>query len=248
VPQSLAQLQLPFDLPPPPEKIGRVRQLRLSGDILNYRLVRSRRRSIGLLACAGELEVRAPRHAAIAEIEAFISEKESWIRRRLAGPRPTHFVWESGASLTWLGRKITLVQCHGEIGMWLSEGKLHFGIDDGASLRSRALEWMYAQARAFFRERVVALASPFGLLPSEVGLSNARTRWGSCGANGRLLLNWRLMLLPPRLIDYVAAHEIAHLRELNHSPRFWAIVASLYPHYRSARHELNAMGRMLPEL
>ncbi|MGB5081760.1 MAG: M48 family metallopeptidase, partial [Burkholderiales bacterium] len=86
------------------------------------------------------------------------------------------------------------------------------------------------------------------LQPSDVGLSNARSRWGSCGANGRLLLNWRLMLLPPHLIDYVAAHEIAHLKELNHSPRFWDLVASLYPDHRSARRELNALGRMLPEL
>ena len=248
VPQGLAQLQLPFDLPPPPQKIGRLRQLRLSGDVLSYRLVRARRSSIGLLACAGDLEVRAPRHAAIAEIEAFIAEKESWIRRRLAGPRRTHFVWESGASLTWLGQKVTLVRRHGESGMWLSKGELRFGIDDGASLRSRALEWMQSQARAFFRERVLALARPLGLQPSDVGLSNARTRWGSCGANGRLLLNWRLMLLPPHLIDYVAAHEIAHLKELNHSPRFWDLVASLYPEHRSARCELNALGRMLPEL
>jgi len=248
VPQALAQLQLPFDLPPQPEKTGRVRQLRLSGEVLSYRLVRSRRSSIGLVADADGLEVRAPRHAAIAEIEAFILEKGSWIRKRLAGPRRTPFVWESGASLTWLGNRITLLQRHGETGMSLVEGELRFGLADGASLRSRALDWMQAQASAFFGERVAALARPLGLHPSDIGLSDARTRWGSCGANGRLLLNWRLMLLPPHLIDYVAAHEIAHLRELNHSPHFWEIVASLFPEHREARRELNTLGRMLPEL
>jgi len=248
VPQALAQLQLPFDLPPRPEKIGRIRQLSLSGGVLSYRLVRSRRGSIGLLADAEGLEVRAPRRATIANIEAFIAEKESWIRRRLSGPNRTHFVWESGASLTWLGKKVTLVQQHGRIGIWLSDGELRFGIDDGASLRERGLEWMRAQARAFFQERVSVLARPLGLHPSDVGLSEAKTRWGSCGVNGRLLLNWRLMLLPPHLIDYVAAHEVAHLRELNHSPRFWDIVASLFPGHRSARRELNALGRTLPEL
>jgi len=248
VPQVLAQLQLPFDLAPQPEKMGRVRQFRLSGEVLSYRLIRSRRRSIGLLVDAGGLEVRAPRHAAIADIEAFIVEKGSWIRKRLTGPRRTPFVWESGARLPWLGDKITLVQRHGEIGMTLAEGELRFGLADGASLRNRALEWVHAQASAFFRERIVALAGPLGLHPTDIGLSDARTRWGSCGANGRLLLNWRLMLLPPHLIDYVAAHEIAHLRELNHSPRFWDIVASLYPGHRSARRELNALGRTLPDL
>jgi predicted metal-dependent hydrolase len=248
MPEALAQLQFPFDLPPPVEKGGRVRQVRVPGGILSYRLIRCRRGSIGLLADAGGLEVRAPRHAAIADIEAFIAEKESWIRRRLSEPRRPPFVWEAGASLTWLGRRVTLVQEHGKVGMWLSDGELRFGIADGTSLRLRALTWIRTQAMAFFRDRIAELARPLGLRPSGVGLSNARTRWGSCGANGRLLLNWRLMLLPPHVIDYVAAHEIAHLRELNHSPRFWEVVASIYPEHRSTRLELNALGRLLPEL
>lgn len=132
--------------------------------------------------------------------------------------------------------------------MWLSGDQLQFGLADGTSLRSRALDWMRAQASEFLRNRVAELARPLGLTPTGVGLSDARSRWGSCGANGRLLLNWRLMLLPPHLIDYVVVHEIAHLRELNHSPRFWEIVASLYPGHRSARSELNSLGRALPEL
>jgi len=81
-----------------------------------------------------------------------------------------------------------------------------------------------------------------------MGLSDARTRWGSCGASGRVLINWRLMLLPPHLIDYVVMHELAHLREPNHSTRFWNIVASTYPGHRAARRELNALAHMLPEL
>jgi predicted metal-dependent hydrolase len=97
-------------------------------------------------------------------------------------------------------------------------------------------------------ERVAKLAGPRGLHFSSVGLSDAQTRWGSCGSNGRILLNWRLMMLPPHLIDYVAAHELAHLRELNHSPRFWDIVALLYPDHRAARRELNSRARTLPDL
>ena len=246
--QTLAQLQLPFDFPPRSEKSGRVRQTRISGDVLSYRLIRSRRGSIGLLVDAEGVEVRAPRHAAIADIEAFIAEKESWIRRCLSGPRRRPFVWQSGACLTWLGKKVTLSQQHGENGMWLTDGELRFGIADGTSLRVRALEWMREQALAFFRGRAAELAPSLGLRPASVGISDARTRWGSCGANGRLLLNWRLMLLPPHLVDYVVAHEIAHLRELNHSRRFWDAVAAIYPNYRSARRELNALARTLPEL
>src|SRR6266852_4943701 len=112
----------------------------------------------------------------------------------------------------------------------------------------RPLDWMRARAREFFCERVAKLAGPLGLHVSSVGLSDAQTRWGSCGSNGRILLNWRLMMLAPHLIDYVAAHELAHLRELNHSPRFWDIVALLYPDHRAARGELNSRAPTLPDL
>ena len=98
------------------------------------------------------------------------------------------------------------------------------------------------------RRHATQLAGPLGLHVSSVGLSDAQTRWGSCGSNGRILLNWRLMMLAPNLIDYVAAHELAHLRELNHSPRFWDIVALLYPDHRAARRELNSRAPTLPDL
>ena len=246
--RALEQLQLPFDTPPISEKPGRVRQLQLSGGILAYRLVRARRRTVGIFVRGESLEVRAPRHAVLPDIETFIREKERWIRKRLAGPRRVPFVWQAGAKLPWLGGMLTLVLRHGESGVWASEDELRFGLADGASLRERGLEWIRGQARAFFRERVEELSRPLGLHVSGMGLSDARTRWGSCGASGRVLLNWRLMLLPPHLIDYVVMHELAHLREPNHSTRFWNIVASTYPGHRAARRELNALAHMLPEL
>ncbi len=246
--QALKQLHLPFDIPPVPEKSGRPRQVRLARGIFDYHLVRARRRSIALFVDAEGIEVRAPRHATIAEIEVFIQEKERWIGRRLAEPRRLPFVWETGARLPWLGRLVTLEEKPGESGVWLSGDRLEFGLADGAGLRERALEWMREQALAFFRERVAALSDPHGLHVSGVGLSNAQTRWGSCSVDGRVLLNWRLISMPPHIIDYVAVHELAHLRELNHSPRFWNIVATLYPDYAAARRELNALARTLPEL
>ena len=245
---ALRQLQLPFDVPLRAENAGRVRQLRLAGGILSYHLVRARRGTITLSVDGDAIEARAPRHAAIADIEAFIREKERWIRRRLAEPRRRPLVWEAGARLPWLGRTVTLALRHGEIGTWLLDDRLELGLADGASLRERALDWMRGQALEFFRDRVAKLAGPHGLRVSSVGLSDARTRWGSCGCNGRILLNWRLMMLPPPLIDYVAAHELGHLRELNHSPRFWGIVGLLYPDHLTARRELNARAPTLPDL
>ena len=239
-------MQLPFDIAPPSAKPRRLHHVLLASGILAYRLVRAKRCTLGLSVAGEGIEVRAPRRAALSDIDAFIREKERWIRKRLAGPRRVPFIWQAGARLPWLGRMLTLVLRDGET--WLSEDELRLGLADGANLRERALEWMRGEARAFFRDRVAELSRPLGLRVSGFGLSNARTRWGSCSANGRLLLNWRLMLLPPRLIDYVVAHELAHLRELSHSPRFWAVVTTLYPDYRSARRELNALAHTLPEL
>jgi predicted metal-dependent hydrolase len=246
--RALVQLRLPFEIPPAPEKAGRARQVQLAGGVLGYRLVRARRRTIGLTVEAEGVQVRAPRHAALAEIEGFIQEKEHWIRKRLAAPQRIPFVWQDGARLPWLGRTVTLTLRHGEAGAWLSEGELVFGLADGAGLRERALEWMRGTALEFFSDRVAKLSCLHGFFVSSVGLSDAQTRWGSCGSNGRILLSWRLMMLPPHLIDYVAAHELAHLRELNHSPRFWDVVALVYPDHRAARHELNARAPTLPDL
>src|SRR5258706_12316055 len=107
--QALKQVRLPFDVLPWVGKPGRVRQLHRAGGVLGYRLVRARRRSVALAIDAEGLEVRAPRWVSVAEGEAFIREKERWIRRRLAEPRRTPFVWEHGAKLPWLGRTLTLV-------------------------------------------------------------------------------------------------------------------------------------------
>jgi len=245
--EDLRQLRLPFDVLPVADKPGRVRQVQLARGLVGYRLVRARRRTLALFVDAQEIEVRAPHHASIAELEEFIRSKERWILKRLAEPRRPPFFWENGARLPWLGRQVTLALLERDAGCRLSERRLEIGLAGGGSVRERALDWMRRQALSFFRERIEALSQPLGLRVSSVGLSDARTRWGSCGAQGRVLLSWRLMLLSPHLIDYVVAHELAHLRELNHSRRFWDVVASLYPGYRPARRELSSLARSLPD-
>lgn len=243
---ALRQLRLPVDVSPRQDKVGD-HLVQLAGGILGYKLVRARRRTIALFVDGNGIEARAPRHAAIAEIETFMLEKERWIRRQLAAPRRRPFVWEAGTILPWLGQSVTLALRVGENSVRLEFGLLEVGLADGASLRERVLDWIREQALALFRERVVALSRVLDLTVSGVGLSNAKTRWGSCSASGRIRLNWRLMLLPPHLVDYVVAHELAHRRELNHSVRFWNVVATLYPRYREARRELSALSKTLPD-
>ncbi|MBI4294334.1 MAG: M48 family metallopeptidase [Betaproteobacteria bacterium] len=267
---DLKQLELPFGSAPTPFEFsvqhpeadakerpapgkGTPRRVRLESGELAYRLVRARRRSIGISIESGQLEARAPRYTPIAEVEAFIREKERWIARRLAEctMRPHPMRWQDGASLPVLGRTVCLRAGVGA-GVGLVGDCLILPADNIERWPEQALEWLRSRALALFQERLAHFAAALGVPLPSLGLSKARTRWGSCQAKGRggarVLLNWRLYHLPPRLIDYVVVHELAHLKQLNHSPRFWAVVASAVPDYAEVRRELNRLGRSLPEL
>jgi hypothetical protein len=109
----------------------------------------------------------------------------------------------------------------------------------------RALQ---ARALAWYHGRVEECCHRLALPVPPVRLSNARTRWGSCSVRSGIRLHWRLVHLRPALIDYVVAHEVAHLLEMNHSPRFWAVVERLYPGWREARAQLREATATLPVL
>jgi predicted metal-dependent hydrolase len=102
------------------------------------------------------------------------------------------------------------------------------------------------RASTLFCERTTLYARKLGVAVPRVSLSSARTRWGSCSEKGGIRINWRLIHLPLTLIDYVVAHELAHLIEMNHSQRFWAVVASVYPEWRAARRELKSRAAVMP--
>lgn len=93
--------------------------------------------------------------------------------------------------------------------------------------------------------RLLTLAARFGLDVSRVTVRNQRSRWGSCGRNGHIALNWRLIRMPDWVRDYVITHELMHLRRLDHSPAYWALVAAAYPDYAAARRWLRLHGRAL---
>jgi predicted metal-dependent hydrolase len=120
--------------------------------------------------------------------------------------------------------------------------------------RKRVLAWLRAQALEHYATRAAEYAAALDVPLPALKLSNAASQWGSCirgpahRGGVRVLLHWKLYLMPPHLVDYVVAHELAHIRELNHSPRFWAEVARVYPDPAAARKELNRLGRALPRL
>ena len=114
---------------------------------------------------------------------------------------------------------------------------------DEARIRDAVHGWLQREARRVFAERVAHFATRLGVRVTRLSLSSAATRWGSANANGAVRLHWRLIQHAPATIDYVVAHELAHLREMNHSPRFWSVVRSVVPDYEAARRQLREAGR-----
>ncbi len=251
------QLDLPL-VSPAPTRPGEwiIRAVRLNGRVMSYRLRRSRRKTIALYVDPNGLYVAAPRWVAIAEIERFMLEKERWIVAKMVevANRAPGFQWTEGAELVVFDRSHrivisasaqTVIHHDGQILVpqaWLGTERL----------RRTIVDWIRTCALPHFEALVHLHAPALGVAIPQVRLSNARTRWGSCsiarGGKAQIRLNWRLALLPPRLSDYVVVHELAHLREMNHSPRFWAWVARAYPGYREAERELRQRGRLIPAL
>jgi predicted metal-dependent hydrolase len=222
---------------------SRLRRLTLSGRTLEYRLKRSSRRTIGFSIDGSGLAITAPRWVTLADIETAIADKERWIFAKLAEwqtrveqralPR---IDWKEGAQFPYLGKpvSVTLSAPHGALAFDAERASLA----QEQQIKDRVQGWLQTEAKRLFGERLAIYATKLGVNFKGYALSSAATRWGSCSSDGKIRLNWRLIHFPLSIIDYVVAHELAHLREMNHSPRFWQTVESIFPEFREARHTL----------
>jgi len=113
------------------------------------------------------------------------------------------------------------------------------------AISRKVLQWYKKQAAEDFARRLEIFSAKLGVTLPKLLISSARTRWGSCNSKREIRLNWRLLQAPPHLINYVICHELAHLKEMNHSARFWAVVGSIYPDYKNAEKELKAWSPKL---
>ena len=221
----------------------------LEQHMVAYHLKRSRRRSIGFLINDQGLRVTAPGWVGQAEIESAIRAKQRWIldklqarQERARQPAPAPAVIQDGSQVRFFGKKVTLRISYGQASRYdpLSD-TIILNLPSEATeerIKKHLLVWLMNQARRHFSERLPLYAAQLGVQYHSFSLSSAATRWGSCNSLGKIRLNWRLVHFAPELIDYVIAHELAHLREMNHSPRFWATVQRIYPNYAQARAEL----------
>ncbi len=222
----------------------------LGGRCIEYRFTRRRRRTIGLSIDAGGLSVSAPLRAPWREIEAFLHHKERWIVRKLDEwarlPPPAILRGHSGELLPLFGAPLTLEVRTGRRAVHRHPERLLVSAPAPHRVSKVLIGWLKTQALEALAPRAVHFAARLHVPPPRVGLSNARTQWGICSEDGAIRLSWRLVHLEPALSDYVVAHEVAHLVELNHSKRFWNLLARLYPDWRRARHHLELAGASLP--
>lgn len=224
----------------------------IAGTRVALSLRRSARRSFALQVDQHGARVAAPLQASLQDIERFVRQHGDWLLEHLRRrpPPPPQLVLEEGTEFPLLGRVAQLRRGEGRRVRWLqmADGREQLEIPHAVDARRTVLRALQARALAWHRERVAAFCLRLGVPQPPVRLSQARTRWGSCSRASGIRLHWRLIHLPPALIDYVVAHEVAHLLEMNHSPRFWAVVERLYPDWRAARVELRAAASTLPVL
>lgn len=226
------------------------RELLLGAHRVGYELRRARRRSIGFVVGADGLRVSAPRWVPIVEIERALRHKAEWILRKLVEQRErarrvqaARIEWRDGASLPYLGQPLTLkLDASVRSPTWSPELRLlSLPLPPEATpaqVRDLAQSWLQARAREDFLPRCHRFAEGLGVQMKALRLSSAQTRWGSASADGSIRLNWRLIHFAPAIIDYVVAHELAHLREMNHSPAFWDVVRSVLPDFERSRDAL----------
>jgi predicted metal-dependent hydrolase len=245
------------------------RRVLLAGMQVEYQLRRGRRRTIGFAVGPEGLTVSAPYWTPQAEIDAALREKVRWITTRLmqARERAAHLAaaridWRMGAAVPYLGAPVILMAdpripkalcsvmldplksapdtaapCSGQ------PRTLRLPLSPNATpaqWRNVTVAWLARQARRLFTARLDHYAPQLGVQWQRLSLSSAETRWGSANSQGGIRLNWRLIHFPVPIIDYVVVHELAHLREMNHSSRFWTHVQAVLPDYTARRAALRA--------
>jgi hypothetical protein len=233
----------------------RRRQILLAGEPTAYRLRRGKRRTIGFQIDDNGLTVSAPRWVTLRDIESALVEKERWIRSKLvewrdykARRKLPEVRWTCGGTLPYLGAPLTLRLRPQTESTRLVEvdgaRELHVALPGDAleaQIKDSVQAWLQGEARRVLGSRLAELGAGLDCKPAGWSLSSARAQWGSCTHDGRVRLNWRLIHFALPVIDYVVAHELAHLQEMNHSPRFWSAVAQLLPGFEAARDEIKGV-------
>jgi predicted metal-dependent hydrolase len=211
------------------------------------RSARTRRFSLRVSRLDGKVTLSMPLRAREGEALAFLRGHEGWLRETLQGmPDSVVQAVGIGSVIPVEGRELVLAPGAGR-GLRV-EGDRLLVPGDPTAAGARVAAWLKVLARDRLAASSTRYAGLVGRTYATLALRDTRSRWGSCSPDGRLMYSWRLIMAPPAVLDYVAAHEVAHLVELNHSPAYWAVVGRICPDWQVRRAWLHANGQTLHRL
>lgn len=199
---------------------------------------RARRLTLRISAGAAALKVTVPPRVSEGEIDAFLARNAAWVARRLSR-LPEPMALREGAVVPFLGVERRIVHLDRRRGVvearCLAGEECLVAPGDPAHISRRIADFLKREARRRLDAAVGRHATALGVRPRAIRIADTTSRWGSCSASRTLSFSWRIVMAPPEVLDYLAAHETAHLREMNHSPAFWRLVERLCPDM--ARHK-----------
>jgi predicted metal-dependent hydrolase len=220
-----------------------------NGETISYLLERRSRRTIGLKITDAGLVVHAPKRIFEFQLNQILQEKSRWILNKLQAREANQvekIQWQDGEHLLYLGQDIQLKiikDIKKSTRFENAELIIHAPEANIQAVCSRmVLMWYKKQAFLDFSRRLEILSAKLGVPTPPLTLSNAQSRWGSCNSRGEVRLSWRLLQAPPHIINYVICHELAHLKQMNHSPKFYAVLESLFPNHKAAEKELKQLS------
>ncbi len=218
--------------------------------MIPYTLIRSRRKTIALYVRNGQAEVHAPMNAPKHSIDQFVISKEKWIQDKLAASSERQaqreaFALGYGAQVAYRGRLFPIAARPGK---QVSFDEQCFYMPPSLTaeqIKHACIQIYRLLAKRDLTNKVVDFSKRMGATPLAVKINGAKTRWGSCSGQRSLNFSWRLMMADDAAIDYVIVHELAHLMEMNHSDRFWAIVEGVLPDYKARQTQLKDVQNKL---
>lgn len=220
-------------------------------------IVRTKRvRTIGIKILQGRVVVNVPNRLPLADIENLVLRKRRWIEKKLGeqavNSSQHNKCYRHGETVTYLGEQYMLhitQQHHSNIYLDHQRCQLRISVANGLDSHDYLLDiltdWYKQMALAHLSQRVEHFAPMVGAWPKQVKVRRCKSRWGSCSTLGNINFNWLLIMAPPAVVDYVVVHELCHLIEHNHSPRFWQLVALVMPGYQQHWEWLKQHGQSL---
>jgi predicted metal-dependent hydrolase len=213
---------------------------------------RKRRKTISLqITGQSDVVVSAPHFTPVAEINSFIEQKYEWIQKNIQRQKEQKLqtgekLYVSGESFYFLGTPYPLevfFQTNLPVGLVFWNNRFYLNCqDDPARRKNYFIKWYKTKAKEYFTEQVEHIGRRLQLLPNSIRITSAWTRWGSCSQDDNLAFSFRLIMAPQNVVDYVIVHELMHIREKNHSARFWKLMEAAMPEYKTHRSWLKENG------